>query len=60
MEDGFNNSPLDDALPATPRGGLLSVAIGDIVQSGLLIASPTISFHGRVGTNNHLEAWYLS
>ena len=30
MEDGFNNSPLDDALPATPRGGLLSVAIGDI------------------------------
>lgn len=45
MEDGFNNSPLDDALPATPRGGLLSVAIGDIVQSRM-IASPTISFVG--------------
>ena len=54
MEINFNSSPLDDALPATPRGGLLSVAIGDIVQSGLLIASPTISFH--LGTNNHLEA----
>ena len=58
MEINFNSSPLDDALPATPRGGLLSVAIGDIVQSDLLIASPTISFH--LGTNNHLEAWYLS
>ena len=57
MEINFNSSPLDDALPATPRGGLLSVAIGDIVQSRI-IASPTISFH--LGTNNHLEAWYLS
>ena len=33
MEINFNSSPLDDALPATPHGGLLSVAIGDIVQA---------------------------
>ena len=57
MEINFNSSPLDDALPATPRGGLLSVAIGDIVQSQMT-ASPTISF--SPGTNIHLEAWYLS
>ena len=57
MEINFNSSPLDDALPATPRGGLLSVAIGDIVQFQM-IASPTISF--SLGTNNHLEAWYWS
>ena len=43
MEINFNSLPLDDALPATPRGGLLSVAIGDIVQSQMT-ASPTISF----------------